>query len=134
MRRSLWPSLVALSFNIAALGFLIAVLVPELLGERPPLPLSRTPTLALVVVLLLTGRLLREWVSLSRISLHERGLSYADGPVQREIAWAEIEGVELGRQKCRLRLRGGKELDLPHRLATSWMVRRAIKRGVASRR
>jgi hypothetical protein len=133
-RPSVWPHLLALSFNLAALGFLLAVLVAELRGESSPLPFSRTTTLSLVVALLLTGRLLRERVSLSRIRIHEQGLSYWDGPVQRELSWDEIEGVDVGRRKCRLRLRNGTERDLPYPLASSWMVRRALKRAVDSRR
>jgi len=133
-RRAVWPHLLALSFNLAALGFLIAVLVTELRGEVSPLPFSRTFTLALVVALLLTGRLLRERASLSRICIHERGFSYWDGPVQRELSWDEIKGVDVGPRKCRLRLRNGTERDLPYPLASSWMVRRALKRAVDSRR
>ena len=130
----MWPHLLALSFNLAALGFLIAVLASELRGGDSPLPFSRTFTLGLVVALLLTGRLLRERASLSRIRIHEQGLSYRDGPVQRNLSWDEIEGVDVGPRKCRLRLRDGTERDLPYPLASSWMVRRALKRAVDSRR
>jgi len=117
---------------LVAVGIGVALLLSDSGPGRSRVFLSRGADWAAPFALLVVGELVRRWTNRRLMSLHERGVAYMEQRTLRTIAWEEIERAQLGPGTCRLRLRGGEEIDLPAPLAANPEVREALQRAPSS--